>query len=144
MTQFIKGVSGNPAGKKPGSQNKRTQLAKLLEPHAESLINKAVELALNGDSHALRLCIERLIPKAKDKPPISMFLPNFYELNSEQIAREIFMTIREKELDFKEVKEIIEIMKHFHDPAALTASRETVQKVKEIMDNLKKQYEKQY
>ena len=65
MTKFAQGHSGNPLGRKKGMLNKRTQLAKLLEPHAESLIQKAVELALDGDSNALRLCIERLIPKAQ-------------------------------------------------------------------------------
>ncbi|HAT1728427.1 TPA: hypothetical protein RGI49_000832 [Legionella pneumophila] len=64
MTKFKKGQSGNPSGKKTGTLNKRTRLAKLLEPHAEGLINKTVELALDGDVNALRLCIERLIPKA--------------------------------------------------------------------------------
>lgn len=61
---FKPGQSGNPSGRGKGTPNKRTQLAKLLEPHAESLIQKAVELALNGDTNALRLCLERLIPKA--------------------------------------------------------------------------------
>lgn len=64
MTKYKKGESGNPAGKKPGTLNKRTRLAKLLEAHAEKLIDKTVELALDGEVNALRLCIERLIPKA--------------------------------------------------------------------------------
>ncbi|MFT4058460.1 MAG: DUF5681 domain-containing protein [Legionella sp.] len=64
MTKFKKGQSGNPGGKKPGTLNKRTRLATLLEPYAEGLINKTVELAMDGDVNALRLCIERLIPKA--------------------------------------------------------------------------------
>jgi hypothetical protein len=61
------GQSGNPNGKVKGTKNKRSQLAKLLEPHANELINKAVEMAKNGDSNSLRLCIERLIPKAKNE-----------------------------------------------------------------------------
>lgn len=68
MSQFKKGQSGNPAGKKPGTHNKGTKLAKLLEPHAEKLINKTVELALDGDVNALKLCLDRLIPKVKSQP----------------------------------------------------------------------------
>ncbi|WP_133126810.1 DUF5681 domain-containing protein [Legionella nagasakiensis] len=64
MAKYKKGQSGNPTGKKVGTLNKRTKLAKLLEPHAEKLVDKTVELALDGDVNALRLCIERLIPKA--------------------------------------------------------------------------------
>lgn len=61
---FQQGQSGNPNGRPAGSKNRRSQLAKLLEPYAEELIAKAVELARAGDVNALRLCIERLIPKA--------------------------------------------------------------------------------
>lgn len=64
---FQTGQSGNPKGRAKGSFNKRTELAKLLEPHAEKLVSKMIDLALGGDVNALRLCIERLIPKAQYK-----------------------------------------------------------------------------
>ena len=64
---FAKGVSGNPAGRPPGSCNKATQLAQqLLEGEAEALVRTLIERALEGDSTALRLCVERLIPIRKD------------------------------------------------------------------------------
>ena len=66
--KFTKGKSGNPAGKKKGTINKRTQLAKLLEPHAEELVAKAVELARGGCVNSLRMCLDRLIPKATHEP----------------------------------------------------------------------------
>lgn len=65
MARFQPGQSGNPKGKVPGTLSRRAQLAKLLEPHGEALINKAVELALAGDVVALRLCLERLLPKGE-------------------------------------------------------------------------------
>lgn len=64
MTKFKAGQSGNPTGRKPGTKNKTTQLAMMLFPHAENLVNKAVELALSGDVQALKLCFDRLIPRA--------------------------------------------------------------------------------
>lgn len=66
---FKKGVSGNPAGKPPGARN-RTTLAvqELLNGEAEKLTRKCVELALKGDSTALRLCMERLAAPPKDRP----------------------------------------------------------------------------
>jgi len=66
---FRKGASGNPAGKPPGARN-RTTLAvqELLNGEAEKLTRKCVELALSGDSTALRLCMERLAPPPKDRP----------------------------------------------------------------------------
>lgn len=62
---FKAGQSGNPKGRCKGTLNKRTELAKMLDPHAEALVAKMIELALQGDVTALRLCMERLIPKAK-------------------------------------------------------------------------------
>lgn len=67
---FKKGQSGNPAGKPKGAKDKRTALRELLEPHQGKLVRKAVSLALAGDTTALRLCLDRLMPplRAKDAP----------------------------------------------------------------------------
>ena len=40
----------------------------LLEGEAEALSRKAVEMALEGDTTALRLCLERIAPPRKDAP----------------------------------------------------------------------------
>jgi len=72
---FKAGQSGNPTGRAKGSVNRRSQLAKLLEPHAEELVAKMIELALSGDANALRLCIERLIPKIQHETT-GIELPN--------------------------------------------------------------------
>ena len=61
---FKKGESGNPSGRPKGIKDKRI-LRQLLDPHAEDLVNKAVELALNGDTSMLRTCLERLVPAYK-------------------------------------------------------------------------------
>ena len=67
---FKKGRSGNPAGRPKGIADKRVALRAMLEPHAEALVTKLVDLATNGDVAALRICIDRLIPpmKARDMP----------------------------------------------------------------------------
>lgn len=68
MTKFRTGRSGNPAGRPRGIEDKRTALRALLDPHAPKLIAKIVAKALKGDTTALRICIDRLIPpiKARD------------------------------------------------------------------------------
>ena len=59
---------GNP-GKPKGSRNKATQATqKLIEDQCEAITQKAVEMALEGDTTALRLCIERIAPARKDVP----------------------------------------------------------------------------
>ena len=40
----------------------------LLDGEAERLTRKAVERALDGDSTALRLCLERIAPPRRDRP----------------------------------------------------------------------------
>ena len=66
---FQQGQSGNPAGRPKGSRNRATVLAQtLLDGQVEALVKKAIELALEGDPNALRLCLERLVPRAKDRP----------------------------------------------------------------------------
>jgi hypothetical protein len=60
-TKFKPGESGNPNGRPEGATDKRTTYRELLKPHAEALINKAVNLALEGDTTCLRICIDRLV-----------------------------------------------------------------------------------
>jgi len=59
---FQKGQSGNPSGRPKGAKDKRTELRELLQPHAPALIEKAVEMALDGDTTALKMCLDRIIP----------------------------------------------------------------------------------
>lgn len=77
MGKFAPGQSGNPSGRPKGSRNAATKAAMaLLEGEAESLSRKLVELALEGDIQALRLCLERIVPKAKDAPISTLEMPN--------------------------------------------------------------------
>jgi hypothetical protein len=66
---FPKGKSGNPDGRPQGSRNKATIAAlELLEGEAEKLSRKDISLALEGDTTALRLCLERLVPPRRERP----------------------------------------------------------------------------
>ena len=66
---FLKGRSGNPTGRRYGSRNKKTLAAAvLLDGEAEALTRKAVELALEADPTALRLCIEHILPPCRERP----------------------------------------------------------------------------
>lgn len=73
--QFARGASGNPGGKTKGTRSRATMAAAaLLDGEAEALTRKAVELALEGDTTALRLCLERIYPAPKDRP-VAVELP---------------------------------------------------------------------
>lgn len=107
---FKKGQSGNPTGRPRGALSKRTQLAKLLEPHAEKLIEKAIQLALEGDMNAMRLCVERLIPKIRQEP-IDIELPK--NLNKENISRlkgEILLAVLEGQMSASDTEKLNNLM----------------------------------
>ena len=66
--RFVKGVSGNPAGKPRGVRNATTMAAEtLLAGEAERLTRKAIEMALDGDVVALRICLDKILPARKDR-----------------------------------------------------------------------------
>ncbi len=70
------GQSGNPQGRKVGTRCKATVAAEtLLQGEAERLTRRAIELALGGDTTALRLCLERIIPPQKAGRTVKLRLP---------------------------------------------------------------------
>ena len=65
---FTKGQSGNPAGKPPGARHKTTLAAEaLLDGEASKLTRKAIDLALDGDGAALKLCLDRILPPRRSR-----------------------------------------------------------------------------
>ena len=73
--QFKPGQSGNPTGKPRGARHRATVAAEaLLDGEAEALTRRAVELALEGDTTALKMCMDRILPPRKGRP-INFTLP---------------------------------------------------------------------
>jgi hypothetical protein len=69
--KFRPGNSGRPKG----ARHKATLAAQaLLDGEAAALSRKAIELAMSGDSTALKICLERILPPRKDRP-IAFELP---------------------------------------------------------------------
>ncbi|MES2204778.1 MAG: DUF5681 domain-containing protein [Pseudomonadota bacterium] len=122
---FKVGKSGNPNGRPKGAVSRRVRLANLLEPHAEELISKTIELALEGDSTALRLCIERLIPKTKYEP-LDIELPA--KLDNKGIAKlndEIMQAVLDGRLNIDEadrLKKFITEQPNIAAPLKLTVT----------------------
>jgi hypothetical protein len=67
-----KGQSGNPLGRPKGAKGKAAELRKAIEDTAldqmsgamPQLIERALEMAMDGNEAMLKFCIERFIPKA--------------------------------------------------------------------------------
>ena len=66
---FVKGQSGNPAGKPKGTRHAATLAAEsLLDGESEALTRKAIELARDGNMAALRLVFGRIVPPRRERP----------------------------------------------------------------------------
>src|SRR6516225_8330344 len=88
--RFRKGRSGNPAGRPRGSRNSATLACEaLLEGQAEALPQKAVDMALAGDTVALKICIDRIFPPRKDRP-VTFPLP---PINTARDAADVMSSI---------------------------------------------------
>ena len=72
---FSKGNTGRPRG----ARNLKTvAIESLLEGQAEALTQTAISKALKGDTVALRLCMDRIMPQRRDNY-INLDLPKISE-----------------------------------------------------------------
>ena len=82
---FQPGQSGNPAGRRQGSRNQATlAAATLLDGEALGLTRRAVEAALAGDMLAMKLCLERVLPRCHERP-VTFSLPSLAAIGSGEI-----------------------------------------------------------
>jgi hypothetical protein len=121
--QFQKGQSGNPAGRPPGSRNKATLAAEaMLEGTLERLTAQAIDGALEGDPHLLRLCISRLLPTPRGRR-VQLDLPAGDSLT--EIAAALAATVRAvaegviSPLEATDLAEVIEAQRRLVETVAL-------------------------
>ena len=75
---FSPGSSGNLNGRPSGHKNRATIMAQnLLDGECRALVRKAIDLALGGDLVAIKLCLERILPRRHERtlafamPPVT-------------------------------------------------------------------------
>lgn len=104
------GQSGNPNGRPKGALNRRSQLAKALEPHALELIAKTIELGLSGDVNALRLCIERLIPKIKHEDTGIELPSRLNEKNVSKLKEKVLLAAIQGQMNVNDAEKLIKLI----------------------------------
>jgi hypothetical protein len=67
---LVKGVVLNPNGRPKGSLNKYTLLSReMMTEKGPEIVNKIMEMAMDGDVHCLKMCIDRILPVHKAIDP---------------------------------------------------------------------------
>jgi hypothetical protein len=85
-TRFAPGVSGNPAGRRPGS-GKVAELREKLSADVPGIMDAVVKKAKEGDVAAARLVLERIIPVLKPvEVPSPVDLPDGLSLEAQGSA----------------------------------------------------------
>jgi len=112
---FKQGESGNPNGRPKGIVDKRAKLREKLESHADEIIDALIVRAKVGDSGALKLCIERLIPRVKSDDGIVFGLPEGrldMGNNMLQIAHDLTQAVALGHLSFEEAIRFSNFINH--------------------------------
>ena len=122
--QFATGNSGRPKG----SRNKTTiAIESLLQGQAEALTQTAVTKALEGDSIALRLCMERIAPAPKDQP-VSFSLPQMSTaLDASEAAGSVLTAVSVGELTPIEATRVMGLIDSYRRALELTEIEERLQ-----------------
>ena len=64
--KLVKGVVLNPTGRPKGSVNKYTALSReLMSTKGPEIVEKVIEMALEGDRTCLKMCMDRILPTTK-------------------------------------------------------------------------------
>ncbi|WP_074839619.1 DUF5681 domain-containing protein [Marinovum algicola] len=111
---------GNP-GKPQGARHKATKAVQdLLQGEAEALTRKAIDLAITGDTTALRLCLERIAPPQKDAA-ISFSLPTIETMDdAASAARAILQAVSCGEITPMEAASVMAVVEQFRRTLELT------------------------
>lgn len=105
--------AGN-SGKPRGTRHKATQaVLGLLEGQAQAISQKAVQMALDGDTVALRLCLERLAPPRRDAPVEFSLPPMTTARDAAQAAGAVLTAVAGGELTPIEAMQIMGLVDSF-------------------------------
>ena len=115
--QFAAGNTGRPKG----SRNKATvAIESLLQGQAEALTQTAVTKALDGDSVALRLCMERIAPAPRDNT-VHFSLPPMINANdTSEAAGSVLRAVSDGELTPIEATRVMGLIDSFRRTLELT------------------------
>ena len=119
--QFSAGNSGRPRG----SRNKATiAIEDLIEGQAEALTQTVIKKALEGDSVALRLCMERIAPPPKDAA-VTFSMPTMSNaLDAAKAAGNVLTAVSKGDLTPLEATRVMGLVDSYRRTLELTSIEE--------------------
>ena len=113
-------ATGN-AGRPKGVRNKKTlAISALLDGQSEALTQTAINKALEGDSIALRLCMERIAPVPKDQT-VSFALPSMINaLDAAEAAGSVLRAVSKGDLTPIEATRVMGLIDSYRRVLELT------------------------
>ncbi len=94
---------------------KKSNPRAILDQHANVIIEKLIERAIAGDLIALRLCVERIIPRAKPENGINLELPDGRIDSGDNmlhITNSITNAVADGEMTIAEAEKLTKFLKH--------------------------------
>jgi len=127
--KFQPGQSGNPAGRPPGSLNKKTLAVEAAyEAKAEEAVSDIMERAKNGDPAAMRLCMDRAVPVGRHRR-FAFALPRISTPEDAEAAIDAVMDgLAEGALSLADVAELLRIVERLLELA------DSIREMKRVRD----------
>ena len=122
-------AKGNP-GRPKGTRFRVTRaVEELLDGEAETLTRKAIDLALEGDVTAMRLCIERIAPVRKDVPVVFDLPPIQSASEASQAASAVLLAVSAGQLTPIEGASVMALVEQYRRALEVTELEERIAKL---------------
>ena len=125
---FAPGKPGRPRG----ARHKTTlAIEEILDGEADVLTRKAVELAMDGDTTALRLCLERIAPARKDAP-VRFDLPSIETAeDASRAAQAVLRAVSEGDITPAEGAAVMALVESYRRTLELTEFEARLKKLED-------------
>lgn len=140
---FKPGQSGNPAGRPVGSNPTRTMYSRMIQESAGRIIPRLIELALQGEMVAMKLCVERIVPRIKENS-MSFNLPSLTDKTPEQLTHDLFQAMSGQEVTAEEIRCVLDIIRANRTEDNSKDLKEVAERSREILEELRKANEKDF
>jgi hypothetical protein len=130
--RFVPGVSGNPAGKKPGTRHRATRLAeKLMTDDAEAVVKAVMAAAKGGDMTAARLVLDRIAPPCREAP-VNLDLPRLEtRADAARVLSFLLAEAGRGEVTPAEAEKLARLVSEHHKAVQLTEMEERMSRLEE-------------